>query len=317
VSHTPSLKPPTTCARRAFVRREQSQLPDLAVEEFFPRHIRASRRRCARRRDCPESSLRPRLARDLQPAIRRHQPLNIVAGAPFFISLPEQLEWTTRPHEPGEPARHVVSLQGTMNLSTPGRTCGATRPAHEAGATCIQSRMRPSSSPREASRCTPASRRSAASSPLAGSSTSLEGTPLQTVNEGDEDLVVYAYGAPPDESADVLPPADWRPPADCPASRHRGHDDAIATKSVGGLAFMRQEVSWRRSNRSSYSPGAGSDVHGRSPLHSSGPGAGRRLSSSWRSGRGCRDGGVTNRVVRSATDGRERRSFAAACTSGC
>jgi len=33
------------------------------------------------------------------------------------------------------------------------------------------------------------------------------GTPLQTVNEGDEDLVVYAYGAPPDEGAEVLSPA--------------------------------------------------------------------------------------------------------------
>lgn len=33
------------------------------------------------------------------------------------------------------------------------------------------------------------------------------GTPLQTVNEGAEDLVVYAYGAPPDEGAEVLPPA--------------------------------------------------------------------------------------------------------------
>ena len=33
------------------------------------------------------------------------------------------------------------------------------------------------------------------------------GTPLQIVNEGTEDLVVYAYGAPPDEGAEVLPPA--------------------------------------------------------------------------------------------------------------
>jgi hypothetical protein len=33
------------------------------------------------------------------------------------------------------------------------------------------------------------------------------GTPLQTVNEGDDDLVVYAYGSPPDEGAEVLPPA--------------------------------------------------------------------------------------------------------------
>lgn len=33
------------------------------------------------------------------------------------------------------------------------------------------------------------------------------GTPLQTVNEGAEDLVVYAYGSPPDEGAEVLPSA--------------------------------------------------------------------------------------------------------------
>ena len=30
------------------------------------------------------------------------------------------------------------------------------------------------------------------------------GTPLQTANHGDEDLVVYVYGAPPDEGAEVL-----------------------------------------------------------------------------------------------------------------
>ena len=30
------------------------------------------------------------------------------------------------------------------------------------------------------------------------------GTPLQTVNEGEEDLVVFAYGSPPDEGADIL-----------------------------------------------------------------------------------------------------------------
>jgi len=33
------------------------------------------------------------------------------------------------------------------------------------------------------------------------------GTPLQTVNRGSEDLVVYAYGYPPDEGAEVLDPA--------------------------------------------------------------------------------------------------------------
>jgi hypothetical protein len=32
-------------------------------------------------------------------------------------------------------------------------------------------------------------------------------TPLQTVNHGADDLVVYAYGCPPDEGAEVLDPA--------------------------------------------------------------------------------------------------------------
>ena len=33
------------------------------------------------------------------------------------------------------------------------------------------------------------------------------GTPVQAVNDGDEDLVLYGYGSPPDEGAEVLPPA--------------------------------------------------------------------------------------------------------------
>ena len=39
------------------------------------------------------------------------------------------------------------------------------------------------------------------------------GTPLQTVNHGDEDLVVYAYGTPPEpEHAELLDSAvDARP----------------------------------------------------------------------------------------------------------
>jgi quercetin dioxygenase-like cupin family protein len=33
------------------------------------------------------------------------------------------------------------------------------------------------------------------------------GTPLQAGNDGDEDLLVFAYGSPPDDGADLLPPA--------------------------------------------------------------------------------------------------------------
>jgi quercetin dioxygenase-like cupin family protein len=34
----------------------------------------------------------------------------------FSIVLPDQLEWTTRPDEPDEPARHVAELQGPVNF---------------------------------------------------------------------------------------------------------------------------------------------------------------------------------------------------------
>ena len=33
------------------------------------------------------------------------------------------------------------------------------------------------------------------------------GTPLQSANHGSEELIVYAYGYPPDEGAEVLEPA--------------------------------------------------------------------------------------------------------------
>ena len=38
-------------------------------------------------------------------------------GVAFAIAVPEQLEWTTRPHEPGEPARHVAELQEPVGFA--------------------------------------------------------------------------------------------------------------------------------------------------------------------------------------------------------
>jgi hypothetical protein len=106
-----------------------------------------------------------------------------------------------RPHEPEEPARHVAELQGTMNFQhTRGNVWRyepwRTRPPPRA----LRARRdlrRPRGEPHDAPRL-------AAGGILHVSA----GTPLQTVNAGDEDLVVYAYGAPPDQGADVLPPAD-------------------------------------------------------------------------------------------------------------
>ncbi len=130
-----------------------------------------------------------------------------MACVPFSIVLPEQLEWTTRPHEPDEPARHVAELQGAMNFQhTRGNVW-----RYEPGA---RGRRRVHSQQEEtfvvlAGSLTmhlgePPERHVI---PVGGIVHVAPGTPQQTVNEGDEDLVVDAYGAPPDKGAEVLSPA--------------------------------------------------------------------------------------------------------------
>ena len=51
----------------------------------------------------------------------------------------------SRPHEPGEPARHVAELASSLASRTRARTSGATSPARRDGATAIRSRRRRSS----------------------------------------------------------------------------------------------------------------------------------------------------------------------------
>ena len=86
--------------------------------------------------------------------------------------------------------------------------CGVTSPAHEAAATCTPSKRRPSSSSPACLTMHLGEPPKRQVIPVGGIVHVTPGTPLQTVNEGAEDLVVYAYGAPPDEGAKVLPPAD-------------------------------------------------------------------------------------------------------------
>jgi hypothetical protein len=35
----------------------------------------------------------------------------------FRLARPEELEWITRPHEPGEPARHVAELSERLRFA--------------------------------------------------------------------------------------------------------------------------------------------------------------------------------------------------------
>jgi quercetin dioxygenase-like cupin family protein len=132
---------------------------------------------------------------------------SIVTGLVFSIVLPAQLEWRTRPHERGEPARHVAELQEAIGFE---RT-RANVWRYEPGA---HGRRHVHVEQEEtfvvlAGRLTiylgePPQRHVL---PRGGVVHVQAGTALQTVNDGSEDLVVYAYGSPPDEGAQLLPSA--------------------------------------------------------------------------------------------------------------
>ena len=131
----------------------------------------------------------------------------MVLGVTFSIVLPEELQWMSRPHEPGEPARHVAELQGPIGFE--GTRANVWR--YEPGA---RGRRHVHSEQEETFVVLAGSLTMHLGEsperhvvPTGGIVHVRAGTPLQTVNEGNEDLVLYAYGSPPDEGAEVLPPA--------------------------------------------------------------------------------------------------------------
>lgn len=126
----------------------------------------------------------------------------------FRIVQRETLDWLTRPHEPGEAARHVAELSDLAGVQhtrvnvwrfEPG--AAGRRHRHEfqeetfivlAGTLSMYLGEPPERH----------------DVPPGGLIHVDPGTALQTVNHGDDDLVVYAYGYPPEnEHAEILHPA--------------------------------------------------------------------------------------------------------------
>jgi mannose-6-phosphate isomerase-like protein (cupin superfamily) len=117
----------------------------------------------------------------------------------------ERVRWTTRPHEPDEPARHTAELSDLAGFAhtranlwryEPGAR--GRRHVHAeqeetfvvlAGTLTMYLGEPPERATVEAG----------------GLIHVPPGTPLQTANHGDVDLVIYAYGSPPDQGARVLP----------------------------------------------------------------------------------------------------------------
>jgi mannose-6-phosphate isomerase-like protein (cupin superfamily) len=118
---------------------------------------------------------------------------------------PDEHEWITRPHEPGEPARHVAELSERAGFAhtranvwryEPGAKGRRHRHPHQEETFVVLSGTLTMylGEPPERVDVGP------------GGAIHVDArTPLQTVNHGDEDLVVYVYGYPPeDEHAELL-----------------------------------------------------------------------------------------------------------------
>jgi uncharacterized cupin superfamily protein len=121
---------------------------------------------------------------------------------------PEELTWITRPHDPGEPARHVAELSDALGIT---RT-RANVWRYEPGATGVRHRHRTQEETFVVLEGTlsiylgePPERQDV---PAGGAVHVPAGTALQSANHGEVDLVVLAYGAPPEnEASERLDPA--------------------------------------------------------------------------------------------------------------
>jgi quercetin dioxygenase-like cupin family protein len=123
---------------------------------------------------------------------------------PFSVVRPEALRWITRPHAEGEPARHVAELSDELESRQvraniwryePGACGKRHRHAEQEETFVVFSGTLTMYLGEQAERI---------DVPAGGVVNVAGGTPLQTVNHGTDDLVVYAYGYPPDDGAEVL-----------------------------------------------------------------------------------------------------------------
>ncbi|HEX4035929.1 MAG TPA: cupin domain-containing protein [Solirubrobacteraceae bacterium] len=118
--------------------------------------------------------------------------------------VPDEFEWTTRAHDPGEPARHVAELS---ELSGAVHT-RANLWRYEPGA---RGRRHVHDDQEETFFVVRGTLTMYLGEPpercdvgVGGLIQLTPGTAVQTANHGDVDLLVFAYGSPPDEGAHVL-----------------------------------------------------------------------------------------------------------------
>jgi quercetin dioxygenase-like cupin family protein len=126
----------------------------------------------------------------------------------FHVIAPEEFDWITRRHQPGQPARHVAELSYRLEFEhTRGNVW-----RYEPGARGRRHRHREQEETFVVLSGTlsmylgePPERHDVQPGGVVHVS---PGTELQAVNHGTVDLLLYAYGFPPeDQHADILDPA--------------------------------------------------------------------------------------------------------------
>jgi len=123
----------------------------------------------------------------------------------FRVVRPDELEWTTRPHEPDEAPRHVAELSDLAGFAhtraniwryEPGAKGRRHKHKTQEETFIVLSgalSMYVGDPPEQVD------------VPQGGLVHVEAGTPLQSVNQGDEELVLYVYGTPPEsERAEIL-----------------------------------------------------------------------------------------------------------------
>jgi mannose-6-phosphate isomerase-like protein (cupin superfamily) len=126
----------------------------------------------------------------------------------FKVIRPDELEWNTRPTEPGEPERQTAGLSDVADY----QNARANLWRYEPGAKGRRHRhpIQEETFVVVSGTLTmylgePPER---VDVPAGGVVRVEPGTPLQSANHGEGDLLVYAYGYPPeDEHAELLEPA--------------------------------------------------------------------------------------------------------------
>ena len=123
----------------------------------------------------------------------------------YRVIAPDEQEWVTRPHAEGEPARHVTELSELAGMEhvranvwryEPGAKGRRHRhPIQEETFVVLSGTLSMYVGD-------PPERQDV---PTGGVIHVEPGTPLQSVNHGDVELLVYAYGTPPEsEHAEIL-----------------------------------------------------------------------------------------------------------------